>query len=197
MKIYAAVIIFVFLVPYAASVYKGLGVLFSAIFPGASEVVCMAIVAGLTAVYLVLGGYVATAVNDFIQGIIMLVGVVLLVVAILTRPEVGGIAGMFEQLAAVPASEVVPGGGSQLVNFWGGDSLQFLLTNILLTSIGVWGLPQMVHKYYTISDESQINKATIISTVFALVIGIGAYLGRLDKPSLFGGGAGRRTACWL
>lgn len=176
LKIYAAVIIFVFLVPYAASVYKGLGVLFSAIFPGSSEVICMAIVAGLTAVYLVLGGYVATAVNDFIQGIIMLAGVVLLVVAIITRPEVGGFAGMFERLAAVPASEVVPGGGSQLTNFWGGSSFQFLLTNILLTSIGVWGLPQMVHKYYTINDESQIKKATVISTVFALVIGIGAYL---------------------
>ena len=176
MKIYAAVIIFIFLVPYAASVYKGLGVLFSAIFPGSSEIVCMAIVAGLTAIYLVLGGYVATAVNDFIQGIIMLGGVVLLIAAILTRPEVGGFVGMFEKLAAVPASEVLPGGGAQLVNFWGGSSFKFLLTNILLTSIGVWGLPQMVHKYYTINDESQIKKATVISTIFALVIGVGAYL---------------------
>ena len=113
--------------------------------------------------------HLAPAINDFIQGIIMLVGVVLLVGAIISRPEVGGFVGMFEKLAVVPASEVLPGGGSQLVNFWGGDSFKFLLTNILLTSIGVWGLPQMVHKYYTISDESQINKATIISTVFAPV----------------------------
>ena len=176
MKVYAAIIIFVFLVPYAASVYKGLGVLFSAIFPGSSEIVCMAIVAALTAVYLVLGGYVATAVNDFIQGIIMLAGVVLMIAAIISRPEVGGFVGMFEKLAAVEPSAVLPGGGSQLVNIWGGSSFKFLLTNILLTSIGVWGLPQMVHKYYTISDESQINKATVISTLFAIVIGVGAYL---------------------
>lgn len=175
MKIYAAVIIFVFLVPYAAGVYTGLGALFSNIFPGSSEILCMAIVAVLTAVYLVLGGYVATALNDFIQGIIMLGGVILLIVVILTRPEVGGIAAMFEKLSAVSPTDVLPGGGEQLVNWWGGGSFRFLLTNILLTSIGVWGLPQMVHKYYTISDESQIKKATIISTVFALVIGIGAY----------------------
>lgn len=176
MKIYAAVIIFVFLVPYAAGVYKGLGSLFASIFPGSSEVVCMAIVAVLTAVYLVLGGYVATAINDFIQGIIMLVGVVLLVAAIVSRPEVGGFSQMFSNLAAVEPSEALPGGGAQLTNIWGGSSFQFLLTNILLTSIGVWGLPQMVHKYYTIKDEKQIGKATVISTVFALVIGVCAYL---------------------
>lgn len=176
MKLYAAIIIFVFLVPYAASVYKGLGVLFSAIFPGSSEIVCMAIVAVLTAIYLVLGGYVATAINDFIQGIIMLAGVVLLVIAIVSRPEVGGIVSMFDRLGAIEPSSVVPNGGAQLTNIWGGSSFQFLLTNILLTSIGVWGLPQMVHKYYTIGDDTQIKKATVISTVFALVIGIGAYL---------------------
>lgn len=175
MKIYAAVVIFVFLVPYAATVYKGLGVLFSSIFPGATEVTCMLIVAALTAIYLVLGGYVATAINDFVQGIIMLVGVVLLVFAIVYRPEVGGFVSLFEKLAAVEPSEMIPQGGAQLVNIWGGSSFRFLLTNILLTSVGVWGLPQMVHKYYTISDESQIHKATVISTLFALVIGVGAY----------------------
>ncbi|MBO5500871.1 MAG: sodium:solute symporter, partial [Clostridia bacterium] len=34
MKILAAIIIFIFLVPYSAAVYKGLGSLFSAVFPG-------------------------------------------------------------------------------------------------------------------------------------------------------------------
>lgn len=166
MKIYAAIIIFIFLVPYAASVYKGLGALFSSIFPGVSPEICMLLVAVLTAVYLVFGGYIATAINDFIQGIIMLVGVVILVVAIVMRPEVGGFSNMFSGLAAIDP---------KLTNIWGGASWKFLLTNILLTSVGVWGLPQMIHKYYTISGESQIKKATIISTLFAVVIGVGAY----------------------
>ena len=60
MKLYGAIIIFLFLVPYAAGVYKGLGVMFSAIFKGVSPNLCMLFVAILTAVYLVLGGYVAT-----------------------------------------------------------------------------------------------------------------------------------------
>lgn len=85
----------------------------------------MAIVAGLTAIYLVLGGYVATAVNDFIQGIIMLGGVVLLIAAILTRPEVGGFVGMFEKLAAVPASEVCRAAAHSSLTFGAAARLNF------------------------------------------------------------------------
>ena len=166
MKLYTAVIIFLFLVPYAASVYKGLGVMFSIVFPGISSVVCMLIVAILTAVYLVLGGYVATAWNDLIQGGIMILGMVIMVVTFITRPEVNGLAEGLSRLSDINPS---------LVSVFGGSNIKFLITNIMLTSLGVWGLPQMVHKYYAIKDESSIPKATIVSTIFASLIGCGAY----------------------
>ncbi|MEL7654576.1 MAG: sodium:solute symporter [Bacillota bacterium] len=166
MKLYAAAIIFIFLVPYAASVYKGLGTMFSAIFVGADPVTCMFIVAALTGIYLVLGGYVATATNDFIQGIIMIFGIVAMIMILITRPEVGGFSAAYEKLSAI---------NPQLVDFTGGSSRTFLITNICLTSFGVWGLPQMVHKYYAIKDESSIKTATIVSTLFAVLISVGAY----------------------
>ncbi len=189
MRLYAACIIFIFLVPYAASVYKGLGVLFSAVFTDASEVICMLIVAVLTAGYLVIGGYVATTLNDFIQGLIIIAGVIIMVVAFVIRPEVGGFGAAWEKLRDIDP---------KLVNPWGGSNLRFLLTNIALTSIGTWGLPQMVHKFYAIKDEASIKKATTVSTLFALLIGCGAYfigsLGRLflsadaaGMPALAGG----------
>lgn len=170
MKVYAALIIFIFLVPYCATVYKGLGYLFSQIFPifGAnSDVVCMFIIALLTAIYLVLGGYVATVMTDFIQGLIMLGGVVVMVVVIAANPVVGGFREGFHRLGEIDPS---------LVNIFGGKQWSFLLMNVLLTSFGTMGLPQMVHKYYAISDEKQIPKAAIVSTGFALVIGVGAYV---------------------
>lgn len=166
MKIYSACIIFIFLVPYTAGIYKGLGSLFSSIFNGADPMICMVIVAALTAVYLVLGGYVATSMNDFIQGIIMIAGVFLMIGIIISRPEVGGFSAGLAKLKAID-----PG----LVDFTGGGNFKFLLINILLTSFGVWGLPQMVHKYYAIKGESDIKIATVISTVFAMIIGCGAY----------------------
>ncbi|MDD4566218.1 MAG: sodium:solute symporter [Eubacteriales bacterium] len=166
MKLYSAVIIFIFLVPYAAGVYKGLGTMFSAIFVGADPVICMFIVAALTGIYLVLGGYVATATNDFIQGLIMIFGIVAMVLILVSRPEVGGFASAFEKLSAIDP---------KLTDITGGDSRNFLITNIVLTSFGVWGLPQMVHKYYAIKNEKDIKIGTTVSTLFAILIGCGAY----------------------
>ena len=70
MKTLAAVIIFVFLVPYSAAVYKGLCSLFSAVFPGVPTWVWMLAIAVLTSVYLVAGGYIATSYTDLVQGVI-------------------------------------------------------------------------------------------------------------------------------
>ncbi len=179
MKVYSAIIIFVFLVPYSSAVYKGLGSLFVTIFPGADIVICMAIVAGLTAVYLVFGGYVATAYTDFVQGIIMIFGVVVMVLAIITNPAVGGFANAFVKIKALGNAA----GNPSLVSWFGGSNWKFLMYNIMLTSFGTWGLPQMVTKYYAIKDERSIKQATVISTAFALIIGLGAYfvgsLGRI------------------
>ncbi len=170
LKIFAAIIIFVFLVPYSAAVYKGLGTMFNMIFPSVSVEICMLIIAVLTAIYLVLGGYLATAYTDFIQGIIMIVGIVCMLFAVYNSDAVGGFAEAFDRLAAIPED------GEQLTSIFGGKSFSFLCVNILLTSFGTWGLPQMVNKYYGIKKESSIKQATIISTVFCLIIGCGAYL---------------------
>ncbi len=175
MKIYAALIIFIFLVPYAATVYKGLGYLFAKIFPFfdgliegiSSDVYCMLFIAILTAIYLVLGGYVATAVTDLIQGIIMIFGVIVMVYLVVYNPTVGGFANGFKQLA-----EINP----DLVNITGGEKRSYLMMNIMLTSFGTWGLPQMVHKFYAVKDEKSIKSATVVSTAFAVIIGVGAYL---------------------
>lgn len=174
MKVFSAIIIFVFLVPYSSAVYTGLGNMFNAVFPQVSINAWMLLIAVLTAVYLILGGYVAAAYTDFIQGLIMIIGVIAMVIAIVKFDAVGGFANFFENLKAVPDNgDGVT--GAQLTSWFGGSSFKFLCVNILLTSFGTWGLPQMVSKYYAIKDQKSIKTATIVSTVFALIIGCGAY----------------------
>lgn len=189
MKLLAAVVIFVFLVPYSAAVYKGLGSLFSAVFPGVETWVWMLLIACLTAVYLVAGGYVATAYTDLIQGIIMLVGVICLVVAVLSHGNVGGISGFISNLGAFESlpGDPNPTTGSQLTSIFGGSSFKFLCFNIMLTSFGTWGLPQMIGKFYAIKDTSAIKRGTVISTIFCLVIGCGAYLVGSASRLILGG----------
>ncbi len=181
MKIFSAVIIFIFLLPYSAAVYKGLGALFSAVFPSVETWVWMLIIALLTAVYLVIGGYVATAYTNLVQGVIMLVGVVCLIIAVLCHGSVGGISGLIKNLGAIE------GDGAQLTSVFGGSAFKFLCVNIMLTSFGTWGLPQMVSKFYGIKDTAAIKRGTIISTIFCVVIGCGAYLIGSTSRLILGG----------
>ena len=168
LKLFSAIIIFVFLVPYSASVYQGLGYLFEVIF-GIDFIWCIIIMAIITALYLVFGGYFATALSDFVQGIVMLVGVIVMVIMIIKNPIVGGSEGLDKLtelgLGFIPNAE--GGWDSPLFN---------LIILVLLTSFGMWGLPQSVHKFYAIRDDKAISQAMIISTVFCFIIGTGAYL---------------------
>ena len=189
MKILAAIIVFVFLVPYSAAVYKGLGSLFSAVFPSVETWVWMLIIATLTAVYLVVGGYIATAYTDLVQGIVMIAGVVCLVVAVLSHDSVGGISGLIENLGNFQSlpNDPNPTTGAQLTNIFGGSSFKFLCFNIMLTSFGTWGLPQMIGKFYAIKDTAAIKRGTIISTILCIVIGCGAYLIGSTSRLILGG----------
>ena len=189
MKILSSIIIFVFLVPYSAAVYKGLGSLFSAVFPSVDTWVWMLLIAVLTAIYLVAGGYVATSYTNLIQGVVMLVGVVCLIAAVLSHDAVGGITGLIENLKNFESlpGDPNPTTGAQLTNIFGGSSFKFLCFNIMLTSFGTWGLPQMIGKFYAIKDNAAIKRGTIISTIFCIVIGCGAYLIGSTSRLILGG----------
>ena len=168
LKIVSSMIIFIFLVPYTASVYKGLGNLFALAFD-VNINVCLIIMAVITGFYVIMGGYLATAISDFIQGIIMLGGIVMVVLFVVNGK--GGFAEAINQLKAIPVASGAKGGFGSL---FGPDPIG-LLGVVVLTSLGTWGLPQMIHKFYTIKDDKAIKKGAIISTVFALVISGGSY----------------------
>ena len=189
LKILASVIIFIFLVPYSAAVYKGLGSLFDAVFPGVATWVWMLLIAVLTALYLVAGGYVATSYTDLVQGIIMILGVVCLVIAVLSHESVGGMDGLIQNLSAFESlpDDPNPTTGSQLTDLFGGSSFRFLCFNIMLTSFGTWGLPQMIGKFYAVKDTAAIKRGTVISTIFCIVIGCGAYLVGSTSRLILGG----------
>ncbi len=170
LRVVASVIAFVFLIPYTAGVYKGISTLFEMGF-GIPYEYCVIIMAILTAVYVILGGYRATAMNDFIQGIIMLFGIVTIIAAVLAQK--GGLVEAFNQMAQLPSdTDATVNGG--FASLWGPDPWN-LLGVVILTSLGTWGLPQMVGKFYSITDESAIHRGTVISTVFALVVAGGCY----------------------
>ena len=163
MKMFAVAIIFVFMLPYSASVYKGLTSVCSVLLK-VDETLCMIVIAAVSALIVVLGGYMAQLKADFVQGIIMLVGVVALIIAIVRCDTVGGLTAGLTALAA--ETENLNLSISDHIGLW---------ATVLMTSFGTWGLPQMVHKYYGIRDNHEVRRGTIVSTVFALVVAGGGY----------------------
>ena len=182
LRVVASIIAFVFLIPYTAGVYKGISTLFEMGF-GIPYEYCVVIMAILTAVYVILGGYKATAMNDFIQGIIMLFGIVAVIVAVIAAQ--GGLSEAVSKLAVLPADGATEVGSGMFASWFGPDPWG-LLGVVVLTSLGTMGLPQMVGKFYSITDESAIKRGTIISTVFAFIVAGGCYFlggfGRLYDP---------------
>ncbi len=186
LKIAASIIVFIFLIPYTASLYNGLSSLFNMAF-NIPYYACIIGMAVLTCIYVVFGGYMATAINDFIQGIIMLIGIVAVVLAVLNSN--GGFMQAITELSQIEMPETEMGGA--FASFFGPDPLSLLFV-VILTSLGTWGLPQMVGKFYAIKSEDSIQKGTIISTIFAIIVAGGCYFlggfGRLysDVPGIVG-----------
>ncbi len=168
LKTAAALIIFVFLIPYTASVYNGLSRLFETGL-GIPYKYCIIGMAVITAIYVIIGGYKATAMSDFVQGIFMLIGIVAIVLAVLN--ENGGLANSLDLMSEIESAD---GKTGEYASIFGPDPIN-LIGVVLLTSLGTWGLPQMVQKFYAIKDDKAVKIGTVVSTFFAIVVAGGCY----------------------
>ncbi len=162
LRTFSSVIMFIFLVPYSASVYKGLASVCNVVLD-IPEMTCMIIIAAVAALLLVFGGYMAQVRADFVQGIIMMFGVALMIFFVIRCDKVGGARGIaeFAENGGFPSLS-----SSQWVS---------LMATVLMTSFGTWGLPQMVQKYFGIKNDDQAKKGIVISTFFALLVSGGGY----------------------
>ena len=170
LKVAASVITFIFMIPYTASLYNGLSRLFGMAF-NIDYAICVVVMAVLTGVYVIAGGYMATAINDFIQGCVMLFGICAVIVAVLKSQ--GGFLAALDGMGHV-MDETVSTTPGIFASFFGPDPVN-LLGVVILTSLGTWGLPQMVQKFYAIRSEKSISTGTVVSTFFAFVVAGGCY----------------------
>ncbi|MFZ2538544.1 MAG: sodium:solute symporter family protein, partial [Oscillospiraceae bacterium] len=102
-----------------------------------------------------------------IQGIVMIGGVILMVFFIIRSDQVGGLSEGIPRLMEIMEKQ-------EVLSLDGGQILK-LVGLCLLTSVGTWGMPQMIQKFYGVANDKAIKAGTIISTGFAAIISIGAY----------------------
>lgn len=175
LRVVSALVIFVFLVPYSASVYMGLSYLFE-VNLGISFVYALTLMAALTGVYLMMGGYFALTLTDFLRGIVEIFGSIFMVVYLVM--QVGGFGAAWDKSWALS----YPGFGpvslpaaADLVPPAQFPGWVILASLVIITSIGPWGMPQMVQKFYSLKSEHDVTRAMIVATGFALVISFAAY----------------------
>ena len=162
-KMMAAIIIFVFLTPYSASVFKGLSHLFEANFHIPYDIALLLMV-GVTGIYLVMGGYFAVVWTDFFRGFIEIGGSILLVLVLVHQAG-----GLSHAVATISQNYAQHMPLAQQPSIW------LLVSIVFMTSFGPWGMPQMVQKFYSIKDEKMIYKAALVTTIFAVIIAFSAY----------------------
>ena len=176
LQVISALVIFVFLVPYTASVLMGLSYLFEMTLHIPYND-ALYFLTGLTAVYIVMGGYFAVAISDFIRGIVEFGGVMLMVY--LLAQKVGGFSAATTALLNDPKSApglIAPakalGSGILHIELTG---VVTLVSLVLITSFGPWALPQMVQKFYSIRSKLDVTRAMTIAGIFSIFMAFGAY----------------------
>ncbi len=162
-KTISAIVIFMFLLPYSASVFKGLGYLFEVNF-NISFDSALLIIMTITGIYLILGGYFAVTITDFIQGFIMLVGAVAM--ALILSEKGGGVINSIQTVSLNYYKHVY---SVAKPDYW------LLASLVFMTSFGAWGMPQMIQKFYSVKNEKVIKMAAWTTLAFALIITTCAY----------------------
>lgn len=180
MKIISALVIFVFLLPYSASVFMGLSYLFEITFRGTKvfghEVNFAMVLTTITLVsffYITFGGYKAIARIDFIQGMIMFFAALAMVTIIANH--FGGFFAAATSVTENLRQRIAGGEGIPSHLQITPPPWYFLPSMIFMTSVGIWALPQMSHIFFAIRDEQQVKRGATMSVCFALVIGFCAY----------------------
>ena len=173
LKLFAAICIFIFFIPYCSAVFIGLSYLFRSTF-GIDYTLALISMGLFTAVYLVMGGYKSMTMIDFVFGMIMVVGVIILLSNTISQGN--GLTSITTTL-----SNMDP----KLTKAVGPPGLWPLFSLVFLTSIAPFAMPQLIQKFYAIKDKKAIKIGVVASTFFAILItGIGYFVGATTRVFL-------------
>lgn len=155
-KLFSALIIGVFLTVYSVSVLQGMGHSISVLMD-LPYIYGLLISGVVIIVYVALGGYLAVVWTGFFQAWVMILALLLLTVASVLRA--GGLNQLFSRLATIENGRFVQTPGS-----WGWAGL---LSYSAIVSFGVWGMPQLVSRFYSIKTVRVLKLGTVLATAGA------------------------------
>ena len=172
--IISSIVIIIFFLVYTASSLTAGGKLFASVF-GMDYRIALTIGALVILIYTFLGGFMAVCTTDFIQGTLMLIGVLLvpIIAYILVGPG---------DLTDIITQSGVAGGASSFLNIMndsGKAVSPVYIISQLAWGLGYCGMPHILVRFMAVSSEKELNKSKAIAIVwvaisltFAVIIGI-------------------------
>ncbi|CNL64069.1 sodium/pantothenate symporter [Yersinia frederiksenii] len=132
------------------------------------------------ALYTSFGGFRASVLNDALQGMVMLIGTVLLLVAVVHAA--GGLHKAVDTLQHIDPALVSPQGGDKILD------LPFMASFWILVCFGVIGLPHTAVRCISYRDSKAVHRGIILGTIVVAVLMFGMHLagalGRAILPDL-------------
>lgn len=177
----SSVVFVIFFLVYTASALTAGGKLFTSVF-GIDYKVALTIGAVVILIYTFLGGFMAVCTTDFIQGMLMLVGI--LIVPIIAYFFVGA-----GNLTEVLNMSGVAGGASSFLNIMHDSGSQVSLVYIisqLAWGLGYMGMPHILVRFMAVSSEKELKKSKVIAIIWvALSLSFAVIIGIVGRAYLF------------
>lgn len=130
--------------------------------------------------YTTIGGFRAVVLTDTIQGIMMLIGTVLLLVGVVHAG--GSIGELVSDLHSIDPALITPYGPDHFLG------QPFILSFWVLVCFGVIGLPHAAVRCMSYKDSPSLHKAMVISTIMMALLMFGTHmagaLGRAIVPDI-------------
>lgn len=137
---------------------------------GISYPISLGVAIGVIVLYTFLGGYLAVAYTDFVQAIVMVVGMVWILVG--TLIAIGGFSEGNRRVGAIDETLLgMFGRGGEYDGQWG-----IILGALLIFSIGYMGWPHVVVSHMAMKRPSVARRAGLYSTLFNLLFIPAPYL---------------------
>ena len=176
----SSVVIVVFFLVYTASALAAGGTLFHSVF-GLDYHIALAIGALVILAYTFMGGFMAVCTTDFIQGTLMLIG--LLAVPIVAWALVGG------DFRSLLEQSQVAGGADAYLNLFsnGGEPYRPIdIISQLAWGLGYCGMPHILTRFMAVKNEKELKKSRVIAIIWvALSLGAACIIGVLGRAYLY------------
>ncbi len=177
----SSLIIVIFFLVYTASALAAGGKLFTSVFH-IDYKIALTIGAIVILTYTFMGGFMAVCATDFIQGTLMLIG--LLVVPIVAYILLGA-----NSIGATLEASGVAGGQASYLNLFhdGGEPIKAVsIISNLAWGLGYCGMPHILVRFMAVRDEKELKKSKSVAIIWvALSLTFACLIGVIGRAYLY------------